>query len=134
MQDYNLHCVRHSDEVRDANKRDKKVKSQDRKTWNGMDLGNLEEKNAFECSLSFSIAAFPFTEMEENHRLLQGSLLPHRDLNSRVSTLGFSHQGCLYFQRTKSIQSCYYLYSGSMQRKPVMVQKPLINALKIKST
>lgn len=39
MQDYNLHWVRHSDEGWDANKRDKKVKSQDSKAWNGMELG-----------------------------------------------------------------------------------------------
>lgn len=49
-------------------------------------------------------------------------------LNFRVSTPVFSSPGFLPFQRTKSIKSCCYLYSGSMQR-PVMVQKPPIKTL-----
>lgn len=84
---------------------------------------NLKEKMHPKCSVSFSIAALPFIEMEENHSLLQDGLLPPRHLNSRVSTLLFSSQGFLSFLRTKSTKSCYYLQSGSVQRRPVLVQK-----------
>lgn len=93
------------------------------------EVGIIEKKKMHSnIQRPFHLQLFLFWNWRKSQAIWGHCYHLDRALNFRASPPIFSSPGFLPFQRTKSIKSCCYLYSGSMQR-PVMVQKPLIKTL-----